>query len=207
MLLSLATIKTYLKITGTDDDAFLTYWGEVMTDAIEVFCRRKFNLATYVETMYRDDVNPTQSVHLFHYPVVAVTEVKLDDDIETDYRVQRDSGLLFRKCGFFTWNDKLEVTYSAGYAEADLPPTIKYAFLSLVEEKYNRKKAGVDINFGSDVQRISIPSTISIDFDYTLTNNEANNEMGNLLGNYLNVLSYYKSERAITPQGKVTYVD
>ena len=88
-----------------------------------------------------------------------------------------------------------------------MPTTIQYVVKAIVEERYNKKLSGVSLNFGSDVQRISIPGTISIDFDYTLTSNDRVNAFGNLLGSYLNLLDFYRSERAILGASRLNYVN
>ncbi len=213
MLVPLAEIKTYLGITAGDttQDAFLTMWGTIVSDAIEVFCRRKLLAQDIVEVMYKEDFVSTTTIKLFQYPVNGLTEVTIgdgsptDEDVTSKCRLHKEDGFVFNKCGFFTHcEDQVTFKYNAGYTT--LPSPIKMVVMSLVQEKYTRKQAGVDLNFGSDVQRISIPATISIDFDYTLQNNELNNEMGQILGSYINVLSYYQSERTIVGNGRVTYV-
>jgi hypothetical protein len=78
--------------------------------------------------------------------------------------------------------------------------------LSIIEERYNKKKSGISLNFGSDVQRVSIAGTISVDFDYSLQSNERVSAYGTILGNYINVLDQYRSERVLTGSGMITYV-
>jgi hypothetical protein len=67
----------------------------------------------------------------------------------------------------------------------------------LIEERYNKKVAGVALNFGSDVQRLSVPGVMSIDFDYTLQNNERDSKFGMFIKGYANVLDSFRSERSI----------
>jgi len=208
MLVTLAEMKTYLGITGTTYDTFLTEQITLVSDVIENYCRRKFLTATYAETFYRDDFEELapKVIETFHYPIQTITSVI--EDITTlavtDYRAQKDYGILTSTSSFFRNGDPLVITYTAG---ADTAPTpVRSVVFSIVEERYNKKVAGVALNFGSDVQRVSIPGTISIDFDYTLTKDERNKSFGNLIGPYANMLDPYRSERAIMGAGRLTYV-
>lgn len=212
MLVPLSKLKEVLKIpvADTSSDAFLLQWGTIISNAVEIFCRRKLLAADYIETQYYDDDGVlNDSLMLYQYPLNSVTSITPEGQDPLDLstmRLQKSVGVVFCKHGFYrNGADSIEIKYNAGFVT--LPPVIEMVVTSLVQEKYNREKTGMDLNFGSDVQRISIPSTISIDFDYTLTNNDPNNEMGQILGNYMNVLTPFKSERAISPQGRVVYVD
>ena len=88
-----------------------------------------------------------------------------------------------------------------------MPLTLKSAIKSIVATRYNKYVAGVGLNFGSDVQRISIPGAISIDFDYTLQNNERKTAFGALLGDQINVIDYFRSERAVIGSGTIENVE
>lgn len=200
MLVTLAEMKTYLGLTTTDYDAFLTEQLTLFSSAIENYCGRKFNVASYVEKFYSEDFGrPQKYLETFHYPVVSVVHVKEDDVVTSDYRLHANFGRFTSNTMFFLCSKIVEVSYSAGYST--IPPEIKSVVYSLVEERYNRKTSGVALNFGQDVQRISIPGTISIDFDYTLNNNERGNKYGTLLGSYVNVLDSYRSGRVIVGSG------
>lgn len=217
MLVSLEDIKSYLGITDTSQDTFLTGQEAVISQSVEGYCGRKFTKANYIQTYYAEDYEPgTFLLQLFQYPVERVTSI-LDGtmDISTEVRLHKETGTISYKRGFLTgWrfvnpasavDRTLIVKYAAGYDE--LPAPIKSVILSLIEERYNKKKNGVSLNFGSDVQSISIPGTISIAFDYSLQSNERSVRFGTLLGNYVNVLDTYRSERVITGSGKLNYVE
>lgn len=212
MFLSLSEIKDYLQIPGatTDYDDFLTLQGEVTTDAIELYCQRKIMAANYVETFYASDYvsdsAPVKSVKTWEYPLNTITKIELDGGLVdvADYRFSKDSGLITAEYGLFHCGKKLEITYNAGYTT--LPPLLKYVYLNVIQGNYNKLKAGIDMNFGSDVQRVSIAGVMSLDFDYSLVSNEETTLMGTILGNYLNVVRQYRSERAVIGSGKVKYV-
>ena len=208
MLVSLADIKSYLGISSGDTtyDAFLTAQGQLISDTIEAYCNRKFEVATYTQKFYNDEFGMiVKSISTFHYPLKTVTSVTEDTVALTDFRIHFPSGKLTNLLGFFSRGVKeVEVIYQAGY---DVIPTpIQSVLLNLVQERYNKHISGVSLNFGSDVQSISIPGAISVQFDYSLQSNERKSAFGTLLGNYINVLDYYRSERSLIGEGVISYV-
>ncbi len=206
MLDTLANVKSRLGITGTENDSFLTAQIEMVSDSIEAYCRRVFTEADYVQTFYRGDYQPCGLLELFHYPVSAVASV-VEDGSTLDaslYRLHQPTGRLIRPSGVFFYALQTVVTYTSGLA--DVPSPVLSVLDSVVQERYNKKTSGVDLNFGSDVQRISIPGVMSIDFDYTLNNNDRKSTFGVILGNNLNILDYYRSDRAVLGNGKLSYV-
>lgn len=208
MLSTLAEVKARLNISGTTDDTFLTAQITLISDTIEAYCRRVFNETDYIQTFYQDDYAPTALMELFHWPLTDVASIEEDDEVlDTDnYRIHKPSGRITRmdSSSFFRAEETV-VTYSAGYAA--VPSIILSVLDSIVQERYNKKISGVNLNFGSDVQRISIPGAISIDFDYSLNNNDRKNDFGVILGNNLNLLDQYRSERAVLGNSKLVYVE
>jgi hypothetical protein len=203
MIATLQEVKDYLGISGNADDSFLETQARLVSDAIEGYTKRLFNLRTYTQTFYRADYPRTYDMLLAVYPVVSIASFTQGSDLLTDYILHKPSGILKRTEGFY-W-DNTVVVYDAGFAQADIPMLVKSVVFEVVGERYNKKKSGVALNFGNDVQRVSIPGTISIDFDYTLSNNEEKTPYGAIIGNYLNVLAPFKSDRAIM-SGKLEYV-
>ena len=207
MLDTLDNVKTKLGITGTEYDDFLNDQITLISDVIESYCRRKFALTSWIQTFYKDDLTQIRDLELFHFPVDELTALTIDE-VENDVaeiRVHKPTGILKRKNGGSFYGEEIVVEYSAGYEE--IPSPILEVLYSLVGERYNKKKSGVNLNFGSDVQRISIPGAISIDFDYSLANNDRKSAFGTILGNYANVLDSYRSERAVVGSGKLEYVE
>lgn len=209
MLIDLDTIKEFLGIEVDTYDSFLTAQEEIISQSVEGYCGRKFLEASYVQTFYAEDY-PGQCKDLptFHYPILTVSSIERDTvDISEDVRVHKETGNLHNRKGFFyhKFNEQLVVEYTAGLEE--LPAPVSSVILSLIEERYNKKKNGVSLNFGSDVQSISIPGTISIAFDYSLQANERKTAYGTILGNFINVLDAYRSERVIVGSGKLAYVE
>lgn len=211
MLVTLAKAKTYLGITTSEYDSFLTEQLEILSDSIEGYCRRKFEVADYVQTFYFNEYRenrPSRELTLFHYPLNSVASVEVDGVVldTSEYRLH-SSGKLVLTDNLY-WSSKftntLEVTYNAGLAAT--PSPIKSAIYTLISERYNKKKSGIDVGFGSDVQRLSVPGVMSIDFDYSLQANERKSTYGMILGNWVNVLDSYRSERALMGSVRLAYV-
>lgn len=209
MLVDLADIKSYLGISVATYDDFLKQQGALLSDAIENYCGRKFLETDYKQTFYAADYEDVvKSLYLFHYPIigdVVISEDSVDVTSEVAFRIHKPSGKIIRPDMFFAGVDEVLVEYTAGYAT--LPPSIEGVFLSLIEEKYNKKLSGVPLNFGSDVQRISIPGVISLDMDFTLESNQRKTAYGVYLGSYVNVLDLWRSERRIIGSGKLEFVE
>jgi len=205
MLVSLANMKTYLGITDNSQDAFLTEQLNLVSDTVEAYCRRRFNSQAYSQTYYYGDYPPSASLQSFHFPTTVITSVTEDGIVvdAADYRIHKPSGTIVRTAGMFFYAEETVVLYTAGYAT--IPTPIDSVVKNLVQERYNKKNSGVDLNFGSDVQRVSIPGTISIDFDYTLSNNDRKSAYGTILGSQVNVLDDYRSDRAVLGSGKLIY--
>lgn len=211
MLVSLSDMKTYLGIADTSYDTFLTEQLTLISEAVENYCGRKFLAATYKQTFYKNDYPVSQNpLMLFHFPVNTLTHIKKDTVAEdlTYYRLHKPTGKIVSDTDkFLVGESVLEVQYNAGYEYANLPKSLQGAVKSLVEERYNKKKSGVSLNFGSDVQRISIPGTLSIDFDYTLSSNERANSYGVILGSQANVIDFFRSERRLVGSEKIEFVE
>lgn len=208
MLVTLADMKAHLKIDSgnTDNDSFLTDQLNLISDTVEAYCQRVFSQATYTQTFYHQDYTYGMQLETFHFPLISVTSITEGADLldPSYYRVHKPTGLITRNSSAFFICQDVTVVYSAGYAT--IPTPIQSVVMSLVEERYNRKNTGVSLNFGSDVQSISVPGSISIAFDYSLSNNDRSNTLGTLLGSYVNVLDHYRSDRAIIGSGKITYL-
>jgi hypothetical protein len=219
MLVSLSDMKSYLGLGAgvTEYDSFLTMQLEIVSEAVEGYCGRKFEQVNYKQTFYREEYPNDldfKELMLAAYPLVSVSSVKEylneEDTIGksiSEYRTQKELSILRYIQGgrFFLTGDIIEVEYSAGFATT--PVLIKSVVYSVVQERYNKKINGIDLNFGSDIQRISIPGTIGIDFDYSLQNNERKSHFGTILGNHVNVLDSFRSERAVVGNVQILYVD
>lgn len=204
MLVTLNDTKAYLGIPTltTDYDAWLL--GEIayISEAIEIYCKRRISLYEYTETIHMklaQEWMRFREFMLWQFPVTELVSIKVDGE-DIDVILHPESGIL-KDIKIPVWHNdgKIVVVYKAGYATT--PVIIQNVIYSIIQERYNKKKSGIDVNYGTDVQRISIPGTISIDYDYTLTNNDVNSNMGAILGNYRNLLGNYRSNRVIMGEG------
>lgn len=220
MLVSLNDMKNYLGLQYTTEfDAFLTTQLTIVSDAIEMYCSRKFQQANYTQIFYREEFPNDidfKEIQLAVFPLVSVSVIKeyFDEanfNLEigkeiTDYRVSKEVAVVRRNQGsrFFYDGDILKITFTAGYST--VPALVTSVVYSIVEERYNKKINGIDLNFGSDVQRISISGVMSIDFDYSLENNQRKTHLGSILGNHVNILDGFRSERSVIGSLKLNYV-
>jgi len=212
MIVTLAEMKEYLGITDATYDDYLTQQLTMVNSAIENYCGRKFDEVTYTQEFYRDDSHDVSvpDLYTYHYPISSVASIQDEDGADyTEYRLAKRKGKLTKECGlrkdiWFRCSRKLTVVYTAGYDEK--PEDLKQVVYSLVSESYNKKLNGIDVGFGSDVQRISVAGVMSIDFDYTLQKNERSNAFGMIIGNWANVLDHYRSERVLTGEIWEEYV-
>lgn len=225
MLVTLDEMKTYLGIplvTVTYDD-FLNREITTISDSIEGYCNRQFISQGYVQTFYKDDyeeLKNREQLFLYHYPVTTINSVKEVEILESgevetilsasSIRSNPASGKIRKQTlgrkefWFIDCFEKLVVDYVAGYI--NIPEPIKSVVYSLVSERYSKENSGIDVNFGSDVQRVSIPGVMSVDFDYSLNANERKQHFGMILGNYANVLDSYRSERSLLPNSIEAYI-
>lgn len=216
-LVTLEDVKDRLGILDNSEDDYLNGEIALFSESIENYCNRKFNLTTYVETFYRQDFDGEKKYVLYHFPVTSITSAieKAPDttDESRTSRVNKRTGILSMTVdgivrNLFQNNGRdgyLEVTYEAGYAT--IPLEIQECVFSLIEGRYNKKQAGVALNFGNNVQRISVPGVMGIDFDYTLSSNDRKTKYGMILGDWQNVLDNYVSERTIVGDSSVKYWD
>lgn len=212
MLITLDQFKTLAGVTEGDSDDFLTTQLQIVSETIRSYCRRNFNSASYIQTFYWEDYKGQilKDFSLYEYPLVSVASVVIDTTTTvptTDYRIHLPTGkLIFKDCASSSLNyfNDLKVTYTAGYASVPLP--VQDAITSIVSERYSKKKAGINLGFGSDVQQVSIPGVVNISYDYTLASNERSSTFGSILGNYINILDYYRSERAIVGSGELAFM-
>ncbi len=209
MLDTLNNVKSRLNIATTQYDTFLTGQIQLVSDTIEAYLRRKVLTTTFTQHFYRTDYCLSRMLELFCYPVQTITSIIEDGGPPIDpttYRIHKPTGILLKTDRtYFYGADETVIIYVAGYVTLPIP--IRSVLDSVVQERFNKQSSGVDLNFGSDVQRISIPGTISIDFDYTLNNNDRGSDFGVILGNNLNILDRFRSDRAILGTSKLVYID
>lgn len=215
MLVSLADMKTYLGITDSSQDVYLTEQLTYVSDAVELYCNRKFEEATYTQTFYREDYN-RQLKELFthQYPITAITSVKdITNDVTlttTDYRVMKDLGKLVRiydarKHAWFCDTDQVEIEYDAGFEI--VPSVIQMVIKKIVAEEYSKKEMNGKMPIMEGTQSVAIAGVMSVSFDTSHYHENRNLLLGEILGKYANVLDIYRSSRNIMPPPEDIYVE
>lgn len=98
-VISVADLKTYLKIDGTDEDTILGYLIDAATDLAEIYCRRAFISQTFKMTMdnfgggsYDDSflegvhnlprggINSQSVIELMRPPIISITSITTYDE-------------------------------------------------------------------------------------------------------------------------------
>lgn len=214
-MITLTQMKSFLNLSLVDTtfDTFLESQIAVVSEAVEGYCNRKFSLASYAEYFFKEDFSETPyKIQTRQFPIVDLQSIQVSDSEDSltwgdisSYRLHKSSGTINSQEALFRSGRVLKLTYSAGFPT--IPAIISHVIYSIVEERYNKKVSGVSLNFGSDVQRISIPGSIAIDFDYSLNQNERKSAYGVILGNFLNVLDPFRSERTVSGQSKLSYLE
>ncbi len=210
MLDTLSNVKSRLGITTADYDSFLTQQIILISDVIEAYCRRRLNSGSWAQTFYKEERQDAKNIELYHFPLITLTSITIDgvaltNDELLDIVIHKPTARIRRGDGSWIYGTKVVVAYTAGYAS--IPTPILSVLDSLVQERYNKKVSGIDINYGSDIQRISIPGAISIDFDNSLKNNDRESSYGTILGSYVNILDDYRSERTVIGSGSIEFVE
>ncbi|MBB4287502.1 hypothetical protein [Roseospira goensis] len=140
-LVTLASVKTALSVTGTGDDAWLGDLIDRASAAVVSFCGWPILSGSYSETIETD--GRTHTILLSRFPVSAVTGLTLDGvDVtaDMDWKVQAGGGLTRWKDHRSTpWpRGAVVVEYDAGYATA--PDDVQAATIELVRQWFDRNR-------------------------------------------------------------------
>lgn len=135
-LVSLAEVKTALGIANAsaEQDVFLSRMISLADETARDYCGRWFNSAQFVETWWAP-----RKVTTREYPIISIDLVTADGTTITpaSLRIDARRGRLWRPDGdAMDWQatDKLEVTYTAGYAT--IPAPIQEWCFLMIESKW-----------------------------------------------------------------------
>lgn len=145
-IVSLATLKTYLGISGSGDDTILTLMLAAATQTAEDYCARFFLQRTVAEVM--TDELPSRRLVLSRLPVGAFTSLVDSDGVTvsaSDYSVDLASGLLTHDDPGFLFEGDLTATYTAGWLAANVPASIQLAILEIAKQNWNAKTRDPDV--------------------------------------------------------------
>jgi len=167
MLASLTDLKARLKITGTDQDSFLTTLLTNASEMLKSWIGREIEAADYDE--YYD--GGKGYIILKHWPVNSLTALKEvwasgeETDVDsTDYVLYSESGLIVLRSGSFV--DRLQgvhVQYNAGWST--VPEEIQEATLQLASMLYKLADQG-EGRLGKN--SISVPSGGTLSYVHQL---------------------------------------
>lgn len=151
-LWALGTVKSYLTVTDSTEDALIEQIADGATDLIEQETERQYVTRTLTEER---DGNGVKDVGLHQWPIISVTSVKIKRTItdtspeliaSTDYTVHKPTGRIRLHNTIFTVGfANCEFVYSAGLGAQDaaaLPRSIYHAGLEIVKLIYDEKKTG-----------------------------------------------------------------
>lgn len=208
MLDTLVNVKSRLNITTDQYDTFLNQQIALASDTIETYLRRKILDANYTQHFYRTDYRPSLLLQTFCYPISEITSITEDGIVldPANYRLHKPTGSILRlDHNPFFYAEETIVAYSSGLESCPTP--ILSVLDSIVQERYNKMVSGVDLNYGADIAKISIPGALSIDFDTSSNTSGRDASFGTIIGSNANVLDPYRSDRAILGSSRLIYID
>jgi len=157
VIVSVADLKAYLGITGTDEDARLATWAGAATAYVHTYTRRYFGAVEEVTEIYAGSgtprlwllENPVVDSESLDEPEVVVVERMHADDAgatidpdDADGYIARNA--LLMRSGGAVWLREMEyaVTYSRGYEEGEAPDDIRQAVYDMVQLKRDAYRRG-----------------------------------------------------------------
>lgn len=149
-LTTLARIKSFLGITDSSQDYFLTDLIAIATDTIQNYVGRTFSLETVTEKL---PGTGTAKLVLSKYPIVSITSITDESGLidATGYEISDDkAGTVYRKDGVFFFKgmvtgilgfnnpqeaaNNITVVYQAGYST--VPLDVEMAAISHIRSLY-----------------------------------------------------------------------
>ena len=150
-LVSVADYKTALGITGCSEDTKLTQYSAEIDDTVKTYLGRDIEQATYTDELY--DGNGTNYLITRQHPVTAITKLEMYEGLNADGSEdweewtqgdeygrllieERAVSLYISGAVFPVGKNNIRITYTAGYAAADIPDDIDYVCKQLMGFKY-----------------------------------------------------------------------
>ena len=148
-LATLAKVKEYLEISGSDHDARLTALVGRAEQAVKSFTRRELEAPGADVTELHDGADG-DTVFLDEFPIISVTSVH--DDTEgvfgaetliaaTDYAIVANEGFVrLRFTRFIEGVQNIQVKYIGGFASNSIPKDLEMATIYLVAHWFEERK-------------------------------------------------------------------
>lgn len=146
MLAELNDLKTYLGMSlgDTTYDTRLTAVLGAADAAVKTFCGRTFDGATFTEQFAFDF--PTDSFQVAEYPISGTVALTVGDTLwteNTDFWLNRQSGIFRALQDSFVAGDTLQVTYYAGYTGSSVvPKDLQFGVLEQAAWSYEQAGKG-----------------------------------------------------------------
>ncbi len=135
---TLEQAKAWLKIDFDAEDELIEMLISAAREKAEHYCNARFVTTTLKETFSRNSIMVTLAVG----PNIVITEVAAGTNElveDTDYEIHTDDKQTLVKM-LKTYDDPLEITYTAGYGAATaVPKSIKQAILLTVADRYENR--------------------------------------------------------------------
>lgn len=159
-MITVAQLKTYLKIVTSDKDAFLQTCIDRAVADVENYCNRKFTSGSYTQYSNGDNSN---ELFIKNYPVNSVTSLEWFDgfdewnDILDSPDVPADSLFIISDInkiklikGYFFTNgcNNIKVVYTAGWASGMAVDDIKAVLLEIASTHYRNSADSGDAILG-----------------------------------------------------------
>ena len=138
MLAAVADVKKDIGIPveDTSKDDVLAAWIEAASHVVETYAHRLFSLSERTENFEGGLKNLVVSA----YPVASVKSVVADGKAVEGYVVDSERGIVHLKEGFGSRRGasgyEVQITYTGGFAEADMPSAVKMAARVLARRLY-----------------------------------------------------------------------
>lgn len=197
MLVSLSDAKTYLGVSGTDDDTFIQSRIAIISAAINSHCNR--NLLSHSEEKYFGFVHGERELNKYLFlkdgPIISIDSV-IENDVElvvegeTNFELVKSDLYRIASGCKVRWGREVKVQWTAGYALEDMPEVIKMVVCEVLKEKYLSYKDDSDSGFmNDDFTKVVIPGVVTTE---KASNSEAIDlkmyPQASLLGTYVYLL-------------------
>ena len=163
--------KTLHSVFTNQPESVVTYLLEGATAAINTFVNRELEEATYTNELYDSTWGRTM-LQLRQYPVTAVAEVKENSIVLVEGEgfqwypkghLARINGTRERR--WFVGRKIIDVTYTAGYALADIPADVRNIAAAIAIRHF---RAGADYaatpNASGAITSVALDGSDSIDY-------------------------------------------
>lgn len=139
-LTTVENVKQYLGIGNPNDDTLLDQLVDAASKFIQTWLNRDFGVQSYIDKL---DGTNGDSLMTKNYPIVSITQVKVDETIIPLATSSLDAGYTFNDTrvslqgyAFYRGKNNVKISYTAGMA---VPADVEQAATELVAHRYREK--------------------------------------------------------------------